>query len=376
MTTAKDASVWFVSDLRGSSDTFGKVLNVVRHLPSVAKRPDIVLLSGNLLGGELCVIGTDDDGVAYADFRGEHCRFANELQRSTWTAVVEKTLGGYVVQQADMQSLSLDTLRIARLTHWLSLVKRVESNKQRKARFLVVPGPHDPPDIERHLATSPGIEFCDNRAVDLNSELSLACSSALTYPEVVDASGRPRHYMNDQAAYIAHINGLMSRPPNSKTRWVLNLHMPPKNTLLDRCQQRDEKGAPILGPNGPEMCHVGSESVRQCIEKFKPVASLHNYPPYDYITCRIGETRGFLAGTEAYQGQAAGTWLIFHGGRLADYEPTKEDIVQDRLNDFLLFSEEAIAVFYKKPLELAALYRKKLGRSRADDDSKNRGGVK
>jgi Icc-related predicted phosphoesterase len=359
MSALNETRVWFVTDVRGSSDVFGKILNVVRHRPGVAKKPDVVLLSGDLTGGELCVIGVDANGNACAEFRGEHLKFPSESQRNEWAAMVAKVLGGYVVEEAALGTFSLDLLRIERLRSWLDLVIRTNTARQ-GARFLVVPGPHDPPEIEAILSGVPGLEMCDNKIVELNSELTLACSSALPYPEWFDASNQPRRYHNNQDDYVAHVQSLMSRPTNPLTKWVLNLYMLPKNTLLDLCPVRDEKGVPITGLNGPEMCHIGSEPVRKCIEKFKPVVSLHGFPPLDYRTQEIDDTRSFAPGTEAPAGCTVGTWLTFCGGTLTAWGQTREEIVPDRWNELLTFSEEAIAVYFKKPIEILTLYQRAL----------------
>ena len=69
MSSPNETRVWFVTDVRGSSDVFGKILNVVRYRSGVAKKPDVVLVSGNLTGGELCVVGVDAKDRPYAEFR-------------------------------------------------------------------------------------------------------------------------------------------------------------------------------------------------------------------------------------------------------------------------------------------------------------------
>jgi Icc-related predicted phosphoesterase len=359
MTASKETRIWFVTDVRGSSDVFCKILNVVRHRADVAKKPDFVLLSGNLTGGELCVIGVDRDGTNYAEFRRERLVFGSAGQRDQWAAVIEKTLGGYVIKEEDVYTHSddwLDSLRIKRLCTWLDLFTRTDARRE-CARFLVVPGPHDPPNIENILASVQGIEVCDDRAVELNSELTLVCSSALTYPEAFETSRQPRHYHKSQAQYVAHIESLMSGPGNSRTKWILNLHLPPKNTVLDLCPLGDEGEMLITGPNGPEMRHIGSEAVRTCIERFKPVASLHSFPPFDYRTQKIGETRLLAPGTEAYAGYVVGAWLRFQGGQLIASDQTKEHILPDRWDAFLAASEKAVAIAIKKPLDLIEEFR-------------------
>jgi hypothetical protein len=154
------------------------------------------------------------------------------------------------------------------------------------------------------------------------------------------------------------------RTPDPR-RWVLNLHMLPRNTVLDWCSRLDEMGAPIMGPAGPEMCHIGSEPVRECIEKLKPVVSLHSFPPLDYRTQMMGSTRSFAPGTEAHAGCAVGTWLTFRKKELIASAQTREDILADRWDPLLVAVERAAGVIFKKPLDIIDLFRKPLEDMRA-----------
>jgi len=67
---------------------------------------------------------------------------------------------------------------------------------------------------------------------------------------------------------------------------IFNLHVPPYNTPLDLAPELDATLKPVVkGGGGISMIHVGSTTVRQLIEQYKPLLGIHGH---------IHESRGFV----------------------------------------------------------------------------------
>jgi len=346
-----ETKVWFVTDLRGSTQAFKKVLNVVRHHRKTAKHPDVVIVAGNLTGRETCVVNRDAGGRIYADFRGERCLFESEEDRNRYVAFVENVLGGYQVSEPDPSVTLLTALRLDRLKNWLSLIERGTSAKENKARLLVMPGPSDPHESDELIGNAIGIELCDEKVLNLDSDLSILSLSALAWPEGDNSPVQPRKYFEKKEDYITCVQNLVSLGPKNG-RWIFNLRMPPRGTTLDYCQLIDCDGNAVQTALGPEYGNVGSKVVRICLEKHQPIVSLHGFIAEGPKRQTLGKTLGLGPGSEAFSGMVCGVWLEFKDGSLIDWTFTREAISDDIYDVFLRMSQNAIRTLFKKPPEI------------------------
>src|SRR5947207_11834273 len=139
-------SIWFIAGTAGSTLAFQKILNVARHDPLSAKRPDYIILAGDLLGSEPALIYPATRGRTAVKFRGETTKYRDASDLRARVADLEFVFGAYAMEVANVSEdvRVEDTRRLARLSQWITMADRLRAAPSRVRQFFVVPGPSDP----------------------------------------------------------------------------------------------------------------------------------------------------------------------------------------------------------------------------------------
>jgi Icc-related predicted phosphoesterase len=96
------------------------------------------------------------------------------------------------------------------------------------------------------------------------------------------------------------IDGMASRIRNRASA-VFNLHVPPYGSGLDRCPKLDVSVDPPRPVVGEQMA-AGSHAVREAIEYYEPMISLHGHIHESPGIQRLGRTLSINAGSEYGEG--------------------------------------------------------------------------
>ena len=97
------------------------------------------------------------------------------------------------------------------------------------------------------------------------------------------------------------------------SRCVFNLHVPPYDSTLDTAAELDEDFKMVLIGKEPHMIPVGSTAVREAIEKYQPLASLHGHIHESPGAKRIGRTLCINPGSDYHTGRIAGCLVTLRG---------------------------------------------------------------
>ena len=352
-----ETRLWFVTDLRGASRSFRKVLNVA--LRRTRKKPDIIVISGNLTGRDVALISTTSDGLNSLVFRGETQTFQSHELPSRLRDIED--LGGYAVSAAtatqptaDDVTAQLDHLRLQRLREWVSLAERTLARTRGTARFIVTPGPDDPPGSEAILKSSSVLEYSDDTVVALDSHLTMLCMGTLSWEMGRVLPAPPARLYASGREFRNAVRELMSSVPNPR-QCIFNVHVPPYRTALDQCIKRDAQGLPVQGAFGLEFVNVGSPDVADCLREHRPLVSLHGFADEPYCHERVADTLAFNPGSEAFEGIVRGVWLAFKDGSLTkEWGLTHERTKADRLGFVMEQVQKAVRVgLLKKPTEVS-----------------------
>ena len=84
---------------------------------------------------------------------------------------------------------------------------------------------------------------------------------------------------------------------------MLGLHAPPYDTQLDVAPKIDWD---TLTVQGQDTAHVGSTAVREIIDQFQPLLSLHGHIHESRAAVRIGRTLAINPGSSLRRGHALG----------------------------------------------------------------------
>jgi Icc-related predicted phosphoesterase len=101
---------------------------------------------------------------------------------------------------------------------------------------------------------------------------------------------------------------------------IFNFHCPPYNTFLDEVYEVDDN----LQKRGNRK-HVGSKYIREAIERFKPILSLHGHIHEAKYSELIGSTRCVNPGSNYQNGILQGAYFIIDNGKV------EKDLIVDDL---------------------------------------------
>jgi Icc-related predicted phosphoesterase len=165
---------------------------------------------------------------------------------------------------------------------WLALAE--ERLTDAAVRCFVMPGNDDPPAVDGAIERAARVEGCDDRVVEFGgyAMVSLGYSNRTPFDS-------PRELDEDELyrriCALADAAGAMER-------CVFNLHVPPIDSTLDTCAALDEHLEVVMAGSEPKLIAAGSTAVREAIERYQPLVSLHGRtlcinPGSDYHTGRI-----------------------------------------------------------------------------------------
>jgi Icc-related predicted phosphoesterase len=99
---------------------------------------------------------------------------------------------------------------------------------------------------------------------------------------------------------------------------IFNLHVPPKDATIDRASMLDKDFKPIIRAGEIQMFGAGSVAVRNAIQKYQPLLSLHGHIHESGGMAKIGRTICINPGSEYSDG-------ILRGA-LMSIDPKKEKV--------------------------------------------------
>jgi Icc-related predicted phosphoesterase len=112
--------------------------------------------------------------------------------------------------------------------------------------------------------------------------------------------------------YEAMISNLQ-HPKNA----VFNIHVPPFRSGLDDAAELDKDLRPVLA--GQSIIPVGSTALREVIEKYQPLLSLHGHIHEGRGTTRIGRTLCINPGSMYEQGSLLGALVVLGNGKIENF---------------------------------------------------------
>lgn len=101
---------------------------------------------------------------------------------------------------------------------------------------------------------------------------------------------------------------------------IFNLHCPPYDSTLDSAPQLREDLSVVMVGGQPNMVPVGSRAVREAIERYQPVLSLHGHIHESRGAVRIGRTLCINPGSAYGEGVLHGALVRLEDDRVASYQ--------------------------------------------------------
>jgi Icc-related predicted phosphoesterase len=293
--------IFFASDFHGADPCWRKFLGAGRHYGV-----DSLVMGGDLAGKALVPIARQPDGSYTAKFLGEQHEGRDQEQLDRLVAAVRfNGMYPWVAAPAEIEQFRADAagrdelferLILDDLRRWLALAD--ERMPQYGIGVYVVGGNDDPWSCDGVLHTAQHVVACDDQVVRIGDHEMISCSYANTTPW-----HSPREL--DESALYDHLHGLAEQVEDPR-RAIFMFHVPPYDSGLDTAAKLDENLNVVHVGGHAVQVPVGSSAVRQIIEEYQPLLSLHGHIHESGGRAMIGRTLSINAGSEYSTGMLHG----------------------------------------------------------------------
>jgi Icc-related predicted phosphoesterase len=307
-------ALYYTSDIHGSERSFLKFLNAAKFYGV-----DTLILGGDLTGKVLVPI-VEVDGHWEMSFLGRH-EVLRSLEEVTEAEKRIRFNGFYPYRcgpeelarlEADRDYADAVFRRLMResVARWVRLAE--ERLRGTGVRCFVMPGNDDEFDIDDALAGSDVVVNPDGAIVEIDGYQLLSLAWANPTPW-----NSPRELPEEELA--ARIERL-ARELDPSLPVIFNLHCPPYDSTLDSAPQLREDLSVVMVGGQPNMIPVGSRAVREAIERYQPVLSLHGHIHESRGAVRIGRTLCINPGSAYGEGVLHGALVRLEDDRVASYQ--------------------------------------------------------
>jgi uncharacterized protein len=285
--------VFYATDLHGSEVCWRKFLNAAKFYDA-----DVLICGGDMTGKAMIPLVEDGDsyeltlaGVSQRVSRAEVANVESQVQRK----------GYYPVRMtsAEVAELERDPDKVQKLfteqmcktvERWMDMAE--EKLKDTKVRIFVAPGNDDEIEIDEVIANAKRVELAEGRCIDIGGYEMISSGWANPTPWHTYREA-PEEELTRRMEPMLHEIKDMSRA-------IFNFHPPPYGTNLDEAPALDENLKPLHG--GRALRHVGSTAVRDAIDEYQPLISLHGHIHEGKGVTRIGKTLAINAGSAYEEG--------------------------------------------------------------------------
>jgi Icc-related predicted phosphoesterase len=288
--------LYVVSDIHGSERAWRKMLNAAR---TRMYKADAVLFAGDLTGKAMVPVVRMDGGYQ-AEFAGQ-VRVAHNDKELAGLEQDIANLGYYALEVTaeEAHKLRADPAALeerfnreiqGRVEQWMTLAaERMEGSG---VPIYCVPGNDDPYAIDPILERSPYIQDVNGRVVDMPGNLQVIGSGKSNPTPWHTPREVPDEQFGDEITRLAD----QARDPR---RTVFLIHCPPYASGLDTAPLLDANLRPTASGGDLLRGPVGSTGVRQAIQDFRPLLSLHGHIHESGGEARVSQTLCLNPGSEA-----------------------------------------------------------------------------
>ncbi|MGP0053647.1 MAG: metallophosphoesterase family protein [Solirubrobacteraceae bacterium] len=297
----ESVALYYASDVHGSEQCWRKFLGAGRFYGVGA-----LIMGGDLTGKAIVPIAQESGDVHRATFLGEQ-------HVATGTAELEELLkairynGMYPwvatapeiaahAADAAARDVLFERVMLTELSRWIELAD--ERMSEYGIDVFVMAGNDDPWDCDEVIAAAGHVTLCDDRVVHVGAHEMISLSYANPTP------WRSPRELDEDALYerIKRLADQLEDPASS----IFNLHVPPHDSGLDRAREIRDDLTVVYKSGGAVEIPVGSTAVREAIQEYQPLVSLHGHIHESRGEARIGRTLALNSGSEYNSGRIHG----------------------------------------------------------------------
>jgi uncharacterized protein len=301
----------FASDLHGSTLCFERLLDAALEF-----RVDAIIIGGDLSGKYPTFVARESERWT-AFFAGTPHSAVTEQEYVDLKNDIEN-VGSYPVLTSsfererlatDEQAINEILLREAsiRLRQWLVNADRRLSKTS--IRLVMMCGNDDPHPLDKIIAQFRFVINPDTQPVKLHGHYLIGESRAALAKDWKC----PRDVAESELR--KHLGQKIQSIPASELRTsIFVFHSPPKDTPIDQAF------AAAIVAGQPVMTSGGSEAVRDAIERYEPVVSLHGHIHEADGFCKLGRTLCLNPGSDYPRGVLRAWYVLIKGDAVIDFK--------------------------------------------------------
>ena len=307
--------IFFATDIHGSEPCFMKFIRAANFY-----KADVLVLGGDITGKQIVAIEQRTD-VWYAYLFGQEWIAHNPAELMELENNIRSN-GFYpcVVTPGEMKVLEADPIKVevlfARLmsetvARWIHVAE--ERLRGIPVKCFISPGNDDQFDLDQILMSSDVVSYPEGQVVDLDGVHSMvSCGYANMTPWRC-----PRDIEDEEL--LVRLQAILEKVEDP-SRCVFNFHAPPYDSTLDSAPELGPDLRPVMVGGSENIIPVGSKAVREMIEKYQPIVSLHGHIHECRGAVEIGKTVCLNPGSEYSEGVLRGALINLHEGKLLSYQ--------------------------------------------------------
>lgn len=291
--------LFFATDIHGSTVCWRKFINAAEFYDA-----DVLVLGGDTTGKAIFPIIDEGDRYTYTRQGDEHEITDEEELDDLLESLEDNGYYPYVMDQGEYDRLRnaedddlQDEIFIREMTDRIEKWIDFADERLDDTPVYVSPGNDDPFEIDEVWSSSDSIELVEGNVVDIGQGYQMA-SSGWTQPTPWDTDRE-----ESKEELTKRLEAVVSKL-DDYDRAICNFHEPPYNSQLDEAPELDEDLRPKYGAQSTEP--VGSEAVREIIEKYQPPLSLHGHIHESRGQTKIGDTIAINPGSVYSEGSLQG----------------------------------------------------------------------
>lgn len=293
--------IFYAGDLHGAETAFRKFTNAGKFYQA-----DLVIYGGDFTG-KMVVPIVEKNGVYTCKYYGSTVKVKKvselpDLKRNLRDAgfypfVISEDKLNQLKEQDAEQIIKEKQKEV--LLEWIQLAD--ERLKADSLPCVIIPGSVDDFYLDGILNSGKHVQNGDGKIIEVNGFEILSIGGGK--PSVFKY---PREF--SEGVLAEKINVLASQVKDM-SKCIFNIHIPPYDTDLDQGTLYDEELKPVLDGDALSTAPVGSRAVREAIENYQPLLSLHGHVHESRGVTMIGRTICINAGTDYDQGLLRGALI-------------------------------------------------------------------
>jgi uncharacterized protein len=315
---ADELTIFFATDVHGSNTCFKKFINAGKFYDV-----QVLILGGDVTGKMVVPIAKQSGGGHLTSFAGKEVRLESSDAVADFGRRISD-MGFYPseMSEEEFREVSADPKRQEELFHTLirkRLEEWMEFARPRLAgtgvRCFAAPGNDDGFFVDEIIEGSGVIELLEGRVVQLDGMEMLSTGWSNKTPWNTERECTEPELKERLMTMIAEMK--------SPEKGIFNIHVPPHKTNLDQCPQLDDQLRPVSAGGNPVMTSAGSTAVRELIETYQPILSLHGHIHEGRGKTKIGRTLCVNPGSNYSEGVLDGSVIRISKGEVRDVQLTQ-----------------------------------------------------